>query len=419
MVDKFLEAPLKEERKIRLVSSDSISSRSRSRSRDRSWSKSPRREASKAESDEEDAVKSTPAERDARTVIVNGLDRSVREWLLKDFFSSVGGVRDVKLIFCNKTNKFKGIAYVEFKDKQSIPLALGLSGQVLRGSKMSILPVLTNSNGVSDLGDQNEAVSSTLKLSYLHPKLSLKMLRDIVEPFGEILAMEILVDKSCPHQMKEGKVIFANAADANTARIHLDGLEVAEKKIKAKLLKDTVESEPDLSPKIDDNKTKQVEDKIIVKETSTLHTVKPSVKVTAIGTPSCFILTNLFNAWKQDHSQDWANLIRDEIINEVARWNKGDSSIVQHIFVDQNSSDGNVYVKCSSSEAANLAVNALHGRRFDGKLELQVLKIIEKYIFFHLFTGKIIKAYYVPEAAYRRIFPNVCTNEDGDHTRKP
>ena len=29
--------------------------------------------------------------------------------------SSVGKVRDVKLIVCNKTRRFKGIAYVEFK----------------------------------------------------------------------------------------------------------------------------------------------------------------------------------------------------------------------------------------------------------------------------------------------------------------
>ena len=43
--------------------------------------------------------------------------------------SSVGKVRDVKLIVCNKTRRFKGIAYVEFKDLESVPLALGLSGK--------------------------------------------------------------------------------------------------------------------------------------------------------------------------------------------------------------------------------------------------------------------------------------------------
>ena len=39
----------------------------------------------------------------------------VREFNVEDFFSSVGKVRDVKLIVCNKTHRFKGIFYVEFK----------------------------------------------------------------------------------------------------------------------------------------------------------------------------------------------------------------------------------------------------------------------------------------------------------------
>ena len=39
--------------------------------------------------------------------------------------SSVGKVRDAKLIVCNKTRRFKGIAYVEFKDLESVPLVSG------------------------------------------------------------------------------------------------------------------------------------------------------------------------------------------------------------------------------------------------------------------------------------------------------
>ena len=58
------------------------------------------------------------------------LSQRVRARDVEDFFSSVGKVRDVKLIVCNKTRRFKGISYVEFKDLESVPLALGLSGKI-------------------------------------------------------------------------------------------------------------------------------------------------------------------------------------------------------------------------------------------------------------------------------------------------
>lgn len=46
--------------------------------------------------------------------------------------SSVGKVRDVKLIVCNKTRRFKGIAYVEFKDLESVPLVIIINQLSLR-----------------------------------------------------------------------------------------------------------------------------------------------------------------------------------------------------------------------------------------------------------------------------------------------
>lgn len=50
------------------------------------------------------------------------LSQRIRARDLEEFFSSVGKVRDVRLITCNKTKRFKGIAYIEFKDPESVPL---------------------------------------------------------------------------------------------------------------------------------------------------------------------------------------------------------------------------------------------------------------------------------------------------------
>lgn len=64
----------------------------------------------------------SPEERDARTVFVMQLSQRIRARDLEEFFSSVGKVRDVRLIVCNKTRRFKGIAYIEFKDPESVTL---------------------------------------------------------------------------------------------------------------------------------------------------------------------------------------------------------------------------------------------------------------------------------------------------------
>ena len=72
-----------------------------------------------------------------RTIFCMQLSQRVRARDVEDFMSSVGKVRDVKLIVCNKTRRFKGIAYVEFKDLESVPLALGLSGK-----KFNTMPIL-------------------------------------------------------------------------------------------------------------------------------------------------------------------------------------------------------------------------------------------------------------------------------------
>lgn len=59
---------------------------------------------------------------DARTVFCMQLSQRIRARDLEEFFSSVGKVRDVRLITCNKTKRFKGIAYIEFRDPESVAL---------------------------------------------------------------------------------------------------------------------------------------------------------------------------------------------------------------------------------------------------------------------------------------------------------
>ena len=94
----------------------------------------------------------TPEERDARTVFCMQLKHTVRARDVEDFFTAVGKVTDVKLIVCNKTRRFKGIAYVEFRQIESVPLALGLSGQKLCGAPVMVQPSQAEKSRAADPG---------------------------------------------------------------------------------------------------------------------------------------------------------------------------------------------------------------------------------------------------------------------------
>jgi RNA-binding protein 39 len=64
----------------------------------------------------------TPEERDIRTVFCMQLAARIRPRDLEEFFSSVGTVRDVRLITDPRTKRSKGIAYVEFKEVEAVAL---------------------------------------------------------------------------------------------------------------------------------------------------------------------------------------------------------------------------------------------------------------------------------------------------------
>lgn len=101
----------------------------------------------------------------------------------------------------------------------------------------------------------------------------------------------------------------------------------------------------------------------------------------AIAT-QCFMLSNMFDPRGETNS-NWDSEIKDDVIDECSKHGG-----LLHIYVDKVSSTGNVYVKCPSITTAVLAVNALHGRWF---------------------AGRVIAAAYVPLLNYHSMFPDAIT----------
>jgi RNA-binding protein 23/39 len=128
---------------------------------------------------------------------------------LEEFFSSVGKVKDVRLITCNKTKRFKGIAYVEFKDPMSVALAMGLSGQKLLGIPIIVQHTQAEKNRLANAATPPPVEKSVpgpmrLYVGSLHFQVTEDMLEDIFKPFGRVDNIQLIRDPETGHSKGYG-----------------------------------------------------------------------------------------------------------------------------------------------------------------------------------------------------------------------
>jgi len=170
------------------------------------------------------------------------LSQRVRARDIDEFFSSVGKIRDVKLIICNKTRRFKGIAYVEFKDIESVTLAMGLAGQKLLGVPVVVQPSQAEKNRAASYGQEmsmpnangrpNDKGPMRLYVGSLHFNITEEMLQGIFEPFGKIQSIQLIQDQETQRSKGYGFITYAEAEDAKKALEQMNGFELAGRAMK-------------------------------------------------------------------------------------------------------------------------------------------------------------------------------------------
>ncbi|XP_049868676.1 RNA-binding protein 39 [Pectinophora gossypiella] len=350
-----------------------------------------------------------PEERDLRTVFCMQLSQRIRAKDLEEFFSSVGKVRDVRLITCNKTRRFKGIAYIEFKDAESVPLALGLTGQKLLGVPIIVQHTQAEKNRVGNtlpnLAPKTSNGPTRLYVGSLHFNITEDMLRGIFEPFGKIDNIQLMTDPETGKSKGYGFLTFHHAADAKKAMEQLNGFELAGRPMKVGNV--TERTDGGSSTRFDADEldragvdlgaTGRLQLMFKLAEGTGLQ-IPPAAASVLMGTGStlvnpqpqvappiatqCFMLNNMFDP-SSETNPNWDIEIRDDVISEC---NKHGG--VLHVYVDKASPQGNVYCKCPTIATAVASVNSLHGRWF---------------------AGRVITAAYVPLVNYHSLFPDAMT----------
>uniref|UniRef100_A0A8C5LDD8 RRM domain-containing protein n=1 Tax=Jaculus jaculus TaxID=51337 RepID=A0A8C5LDD8_JACJA len=337
----------------------------------------------------------TPEERDARTVFCMQLAARIRPKDLEEFFSTVGNVQD-------------------FVDVSSVSLAIGLTGQRVLGVSIIVQASQAEKNRAAAMANNLQKGSAgplRLYVGSLHFNITEDMLRGIFEPFGrmkvDLRDMDLLcfltqnVPKKALEQlngfeltgrpMKAGHV--TEHTDASSARSFLDSDELERTgidlgttgclQLMARLAEGTGLQIPPAA-----QQALQMSGSLAFGAVADLQTrLSQQTEASALAAAAsvqplatqCFQLPNMFNP-QTEEEVGWDTEIKDDVIEEC---NKHGG--VTHIYVDKNSAQGNVYVKCPSIGAAIAAVSALHGRWF---------------------AGKMITAAYVPLPTYHNLFPD-------------
>ena len=174
-------------------------------------------------------------ERDQRTVFAMQLAQTINAKDLEKFFSSVGRVRDVRLIVDSKTRRSKGIAYIEFYELEAVPLALGLHGQKLKNCPMIIQPTHAEKNRAAmaaAAGAVAQKGPMRLYVGSLHFNITEDMLQEIFEPFGKIDSLQLMMDTETARSRGYAFITFRDVADAKRAMEQLNGFELAGRAMK-------------------------------------------------------------------------------------------------------------------------------------------------------------------------------------------
>lgn len=376
----------------------------------------------------------TPEERDARTVFCMQLAARIRPRDLEDFFSAVGKVRDVRMISDRNSRRSKGIAYIEFLEATSVPLAIGLTGQRLLGVPIIVQASQAEKNRAAALANnlqKGNAGPMRLYVGSLHFNITEDMLRGIFEPFGRIESIQLMMDSETARSKGYGFISFADAECAKKALEQLNGFELAGRPMKVGHVTERTDASTASSfldndelerTGIDLGTTGRLQLMARLAEGTGLQ-IPPAAQqalqmsgsipfgniaaataaaaAAAAASPAlgpsmnqamnlptqpiatqCLQLSNMFNP-QSENEPGWDVEIQDDVIEEC---NKHGGIV--HIYVDKNSAQGNVYVKCPTIPTAMATVNALHGRWF---------------------AGKMITAAYVPLPTYHNLFPNSAT----------
>jgi len=252
----------------------------------------------------------------------------------------------------------QSFGYIEFKDRDSVKKALGLSGTQFLGKTVMVQASQAEKNRASS--NTTTAGPSRVFVGNLHRDLKEEDVQHIFCHFGEIEIVNMPRDDSGVPK-GHAYVQFRNPNSAKRALAEVNGLELAGRALKVNLVN---ENSGTVIGDIDDDNlggesgvTRQA---LMQKLASGGEAAKPLVPTSSNPT-RCIVVTNMFDPELED-DPNFDKDIKEDVEEECSNYGP-----IVHCFVDKYSK-GFVYIKFAVEEAAVVAVNQLNGRWFSGKM---------------------------------------------------
>ncbi|KAI9797334.1 MAG: hypothetical protein M1833_005513 [Piccolia ochrophora] len=195
---------------------------------------SPKRAKSKSPSPQ-----LTEDERDRRTVFVQQLAARLRTKELIAFFEKVGPVKEAQIVKDRVSGRSKGVGYVEFKQEESVQLAIQLTGQQLLG--IPIIAQLTEAEknrqartGEPSNTNPNQIPFHRLYVGNIHFSITESDLQHVFEPFGELEFVQLQKEEQ-GRSRGYGFVQFRDPNQAREALEKMNGFDLAGRPIRVGL----------------------------------------------------------------------------------------------------------------------------------------------------------------------------------------
>ncbi|EON62304.1 hypothetical protein W97_01525 [Coniosporium apollinis CBS 100218] len=204
-------------------------------------SPSPKRQRSKSKTPQ-----LTEDERDRRTVFVQQLAARLRTKELIAFFEKVGPVKEAQIVKDRVSGRSKGqvllkisVGYVEFKNEESVQLAIQLTGQKLLG--IPIIAQLTEAeknrqarNGEGTTSAASGVPFHRLYVGNIHFSITESDLQNVFEPFGELEFVQLQKEEQ-GRSRGYGFVQFRDPNSAKEALEKMNGFDLAGRPIRVGL----------------------------------------------------------------------------------------------------------------------------------------------------------------------------------------